>query len=503
MSSDYHAIIIGSGAGGGTLAWQLASAGKRVLLVERGKHFVEHDSFQDEEQMLIRMAAFDDRHFEVNGRDARLYIGGVLGGGTSLYGAALLRPSREDFHPGKHYGKRIPEAIWDWPITYDDLEPYYTQAERLLGVSGDSEQTIPHIEKPESGYPSAVPTLEPINLKLKAGMERAGYHPFHLPLGIDFNQCLRCSTCPGFYCPNKSRASTLSRLLHHAACKSNLTIRTETEVEKLIFAPDGNARAVLIRSRIDGTEEQKTANLYILSAGAIGSAAILMQSGYHDKSNQLGRNYAYHCGALVAGVFREPTGGAERFIKQLGFTDLYFGREDFQHKLGYAQTLPVPGPLSVQANAPVPLPHSVANFLNKRLLVLSGAVEDIPQEQNRVEVTSAGKIRLTHRFHPYDVERSRWYLKRLKEVMRQVGARLMFGGTGDKDDLHTAHQVGTARFGNDARTSVLDTNCRLHGSNNVYVVDGSFMPTSLGVGPALTIIANALRVGKSINDNIK
>lgn len=134
------------------------------------------------------------------------------------------------------------------------------------------------------------------------------------------------------------------------------------------------------------------------------------------------------------------------------------------------------------------------------MLVLSGAVEDLPQLGNRVALARDGRIELTHRFHPYDVERSRWYLARLKEVMRNTGALFSIGGTGDKDDLHTAHQVGTARFGNDPVTSVLNPDCRLHGSENVFVVDGCFMPTSLGVGPALTIMANALRVAERISN---
>lgn len=498
MPTDYDAIIIGSGAGGGTMAWQLAESGKRVLLIERGQHFTDRRIFQDEAEMLIHMRAFDDREFNVNGRDTRLYIGGILGGGTSLYGAALLRPSRADFHPGRYYGEYIPGAIRNWPVTYDELKPFYDRAEELMGIAGDPETIPPHVERPEHGYPVPSPPLEPVNIRLREGIRKAGYTPYHLPLGINFSTCLRCSTCPGFYCPNGSRSSSFSRLLRSTEGTQNLTIRTECEAEKLLFAPDGRARGVSIRSRRDGTTETLAADIFILSAGAIGSPALLMKSGYVDRSNQLGKNYMYHCGALVAGIFRHPTGGGEGFIKQLGFTDLYQGTRDFPHKLGYVQTLPVPGPLTVQQSAPAPIPRRIAQFLSRRMLVISGAVEDLPQESNRVEIRRDGKISLTHRFHPYDVFRSRWYLKRLKEVMRSTGTQFMLGGTGDRDDRHTAHQVGTARFGDDPDTSVLNRDCRLHGSDNVYVVDGSFMPTSLGVGPALTIMANALRVGSSI-----
>lgn len=500
MPNDYDVIVIGSGAGGGTLAWSLAAAGRRVLLTERGKRFAETEAPGDERRMLMEMAAFDDRTFRVNERNARLYIGGVLGGGTALYGAALLRPSREDFHPGRYYGDRLVPELWNWPITYDDLEPYYDQAEILLRVAGDSGAEMPHIGKPSGGYAFPVPDLEPINLQLKRGIERAGYHPFHLPLGIDFGQCLRCPTCPGFICPNGARASTLSRLLEKGTAHYSLEVRTEIEAERLLFAPNGKALGLRIRLRRSNTVEELRADTYVLSAGAIGSPVILMRSGYNDRSGLLGRNYMYHCGALVAGIFREPAGGADRFIKQIGFTDLYFGTNDFPHKLGYVQTLPVPGPLSVRHNAPIPIPLPLARMLSRHMLVLSGAVEDLPQLGNRVALARDGRIELTHRFHQYDIERSRWYLARLKEVMRNTGALFSIGGTGDKDDLHTAHQVGTARFGNDPVTSVLNPDCRLHGSENVFVVDGCFMPTSLGVGPALTIMANALRVAERISN---
>ncbi len=208
----------------------------------------------------------------------------------------------------------------------------------------------------------------------------------------------------------------------------------------------------------------------------------------------------YHCGALVAGLFKQETGGADKFIKQLGFTDLYLGTKEFPHKLGLAQTVPIPGLLSLQQNFPIPIPKAIAEFLLKRMLAITGIVEDLPQEENRIELGKDGKIRLFHKFHPYDVYRSRYYKKKLKQVFRLAGTVLSFGATGDKDDIHTSHQVGTTRFGTDPNTSVLDSECRLHDHENVFVVDGGFMPNALGVSPALTIAANALRVGDNILD---
>lgn len=498
MGYDFDAIIIGSGAGGGTTAHTLAKAGKRVLLVERGPRFSDVEAFQDEQRMLINKEAFDDRQIQVNGRIAQLHIAGILGGGTSLYGGVLMRPSPYDFHPGKFYDQWLPRHLWDWPITYDDMAPYFDQAEALFNVAGDKPYKMPNVGTPNNGYPATVPPLEPINQQLARGIKAAGLTPFHLAFGIDFNACLRCSKCPGFYCPNEARASTVARAIDKATLNYHLKVQTLTEAECLITNSNQKVTAIRLRCRQTGRVEELTAKAYILSAGALGSPVILMRSGLIGRSGQLGRNYMYHCGALVAGLFKQPTGGADKFIKQLGFTDLYLGTKEFPHKLGLAQTVPIPGILSLQQNFPVPIPKPIAEFIFKRMLVITGIVEDLPQAENRIELGKDGKIHLFHKFHPYDVYRSRYYMTRLKQVFRSAGAVLSFGAMGDKDDIHTSHQVGTTRFGTDPNTSVIDQYCRLHDHENVFVVDGGFMPNALGVSPALTIAANSLRVADHI-----
>ncbi|NJL82194.1 MAG: GMC family oxidoreductase [Chloroflexaceae bacterium] len=157
-------------------------------------------------------------------------------------------------------------------------------------------------------------------------------------------------------------------------------------------------------------------------------------------------------------------------------------------------------PLSVQQSFGFPFPGAIAKFLFPRTLAITGIVEDLPQPSNRVEVDNKGKVRLTHRFHPYDVYRSRYYMGQLRRVFRHAGAIFTYSSTGERDDVRTSHQVGTTRFGRDPQTSVLDPDCRLHDQDNVFVVDGGFMPNSLGVSPALTIMANALRVSEVIKE---
>ena len=194
----------------GHLRLCLCRAGKSVLVLERGDRYTTTSPSHDEKATLIDKGPYDDREVDVNGTAKRLYMGGVLGGGTSLYGGALVRPSEQDFQPGKYYGKRIPRAIWDWPISYADLEPYYTEAERLYGVAGRGDEDFGPLQKPAVGYPGEPLPLHPLNQRLIAANRVHGLHPFRLPLAIDSSRCLRCGVCAGYICPTVRAAPRLS-----------------------------------------------------------------------------------------------------------------------------------------------------------------------------------------------------------------------------------------------------------------------------------------------------
>ncbi len=206
MQYDYDVIVVGGGAGGATFAYACARAGKSVLVLERGSRYTTTSPAHDEKAMLIEKRPYDDREVAVNGKAKRLYMGGILGGGTSLYGGALVRPSEQDFQPGRYYGKRIPRAIWDWPISYEDLEPFYTEAERLYGVAGRGEEDFGPLQKPAAGYFGDPLPLHPLNQRLIAANRNHGLHPFRLPLAIDSSRCLRCGVCAGYICPTGAAA---------------------------------------------------------------------------------------------------------------------------------------------------------------------------------------------------------------------------------------------------------------------------------------------------------
>jgi choline dehydrogenase-like flavoprotein len=491
VTSDYDVVVIGSGAGGSTLAAACAAAGRSTLLIERGPTLAPAGAAHGEHAMLVAKQPYDARSVAVNDRPRRLYMGGVVGGGTALYGAALVRPSAGDFHPGRHYGRRLPRAVWDWPIGYETLEPYYTSAERLFEVAGPSGDDFGPLGRPVAGYLREPPPLKPINARLATAGRALGLHPFRLPLAIDFSRCLDCPACPGHLCPTGARRSSAQVVAERAAAGAPLRVLTGTTVERLERTWMGEVTGVRARSLDTGRETVFRAKRYVLAAGAIGSPAILLRSELGGPL--VGRNYMMHLSPIAAGVFPRRIGADAAFVKQLGFADYYFGSATFRHKLGLVQSLPVPGPLMLAKASPVRLPARLLSFLRARLLPLVGIVEDLPHPDNRVTLGPDGGIRLRHAFSRYDLIRGRHLLRLMRRILKRAGAVFCLGANFPSAE-HVAHQCGTLRFGTDPRHAVADADCRVFGVPNLFIADGSVLPTSLGVGPALTIIANALRV---------
>ena len=202
-----------------------------------------------------------------------------------------------------------------------------------------------------------------------------------------------------------------------------------------------------------------------------------------------------HVCPIAVGLFRRATGADQTYVKQVGFADFYHGTKSYRHKLGLVQSLPVPGPAMLAKAISSRLPRAVLNWLRRHMLPLTGIVEDLPDPANRVSLGRSGEPILSHHFSPYDLERGRTLGRLMARILKNAGA--FFRPTKSfPSEEHVAHQCGTLRFGTDPEHAVADADCRLFGQPNVFVVDGSVLPTSLGVGPALTIMANALRAAR-------
>ena len=514
MDEEFDIIVIGGGAGGGTLAATCAAEGKRVLLIERGDSVPDGARVQfpnqndvshphDEQNTLIAKHPYDDRCVELNGTASRLYMGGLLGGGTTVYGGALLRPLAADFSPGRYYSNRIPKEIHDWPIDYESFEPYLQAAERLFRVADVRVADVrvadvrvadvhsdgvrgSHAVESFPGLP-----LARINGKLMQAATTSGLNPYRLPLAIEASKCLRCDHCAGFVCPTGARRSSAQLILESVARGESLVVRDNCEAEKLERGSNGNLKGVWIRDRTSGTSQLLKAKRYVLAAGAIGSAVLLLKSGFDHPL--IGRNYMMHYSPLAIGVFATSTESSRTFVKQVGLSDFYFGTKELPEKMGIVQSLPAPGPLMMAKSGLKLVPRWMLNILRSRMLPLVGIVEDLPNPQNRVTVNDSGSIRLQHEYADFDRARGDSLARQMNRLLKSTGA-LHCVSSRIPSREHVAHQCGTLRFGTSRNHAVADPECRLFGQPDVFVADGSFMPTSLGVGPSLTIIGNAIRV---------
>lgn len=456
---DFDAIILGSGAGGGIAAYQLASRGWNVLLIERGSFVNDGNASRPVSSGL------DQQSYLVNGSYRKLTVGYGLGGGTEVYGAVLMRPHEVDFTPGRHYPNLLPKAEWDWPVSFGEMRPYYEQVENLFGITPFQTQT----ELP-------VGQAAPINEHLHRAWKCNGIASGILPLAIQRKSCLDCADCPGFLCPNGSRLGT-QHLIERAIRSHELKVWSGFQVLQISKKGDN----VLLQNVRTSEQQTVKARILVVSLGAMQSPALFLRSGWEDSSGLLGRRYMYHAGGVVAGCFLNQTQAGEMFVKQLGSDQFYLGSpQSNNEKWGVIQSLPTP--------------RLLPSFIRNRTYLMMATVEDMPQACNRITIDRNGNPVLQHRFHSFDLKRSKDAVRTLKRLLRMGGAFSTIGLTADRNKTHVGHQVGTMCFGENSKISVLDPYCRPHGTERMFVLDGSFMPTSLGVGPALTIMANALRV---------
>jgi choline dehydrogenase-like flavoprotein len=513
---SYDVIIIGTGAGGGTLARHLAPSGKRILLLERGDWLPREPPNWDAADVFVdNRYVSEDTWYDEKGRAFQPQIHYFVGGATKLYGAALYRLRKEDFGVLRHHDGISPE----WPIEYEELEPYYTQAEHLYEVHGarGEDPTEPEASAP---YPFPAVSHEPRIQQLSDDLAAAGYHPFHAPCGIRLNEanmpysvCVRCATCDGFPClvHAKSDADVLGvrPALEHA----NVTLLTNARATKLETDPSGNRVAEVVVER-DGQTERFAGDLIVVACGAANTAKLLLESandehpnGLANGSDQVGRNYMFHDSVAVLALSREEN--RTTFQKTLGLNDFYFGTDDFEFPLGNIQMVGKSQAQMFRGEKPGETklaPEWTLDRVARHAIDFWLSTEDLPKPENRVTVDGDGKLTLTYK------ETNATAKKRLYEQLKSMLPKLDMN-TGHlihrfaymKNDIPVAgvaHQAGTCRFGTDPALSVLDRDCKAHELDNLYVVDTSIFPSIGAVNPALTAMANSLRVGDHLLERL-
>jgi choline dehydrogenase-like flavoprotein len=479
MTRSCDVVIIGTGMGGGTLARALKDCGFSVLLLERGSTLPVEPQNQDATALFIENR-YKAKELWIDAKTGLPFKPGVhywVGGNTKVFGAAFPRLRPQDFDHLEHEGGTAPA----WPISYDDLEPYYAV------VEGPRSTPFPHPPVP----------ADPYMAELAERMRKNGLHPFSLPIGIDLQtggKCIRCGTCDAFPCMYDAKGDADICGVRPALESGNVELQTGTYARRLITDKRGR-KVTGVEAVRDGIFETITAGTVVVAGGAVNSAALLLRSasdahpnGLANSSDLVGRNYMVHNNAVLIAVDplrRNPS----VFQKSMAINDFYFSGPNYPYPLGNLQPVgKIRGPMLKSSVPRVPsvLLGQVAAH-STDWWVMS---EDLPDPGNRVTLGPDGSIRID--WTPNNTVTHRKFIDVARDVFRDAGYRMRIDRVMGIET--NSHQVGTMRFGEDPATSVLDPFCKAHDLDNLYVVDASFLPSSTAVNPALTIGAQAVRV---------
>ena len=511
MNKHYDIIIIGTGAGGGTLAHRLAPSGKKILVLERGSFLPREKANWDTVEVFQK----DHYHtkevwYDKKGKAIHPGTSYYVGGNTKVYGGALFRLRERDFEQITHQGGISPA----WPLKYQDFAPYYNEAENLYQVHG--RQGLDPTEPPrDREYPFPAISHEPRIQEIHENLEQKGLNPFYLPLAIRLNEvdsllseCIRCDTCDGFPCLVHAKSDADVTCVRPAIANQNLTLLTEAKVVKLHTSASGR-EITRVETEIAGELQSFSADIVVVSCGAINSAALLLKSandkhanGLANSSDQVGRNFMKHQNGAIVGITTKPN--PSKFQKTLAINDFYWGEEGFDYPMGHVQLLGKVNKDMMAMDAPKFAPGKALEDLASLSVDWWLTAEDLPEANNRIRVDGDRLIveYTDNNTKGFDRLMNRWVetLKSINCGESIIPFSLYFRKRIPVQGV--AHQVGTCRFGENPETSVLNLDCRTHDVDNLYVVDGSFFPSSAAVNPSLTIMANAMRVGDRLLERI-
>jgi choline dehydrogenase-like flavoprotein len=521
-SRHFDVIIVGSGAGGATIAHALAPTGKKILILERGEHLPRsRDNWDPRRVFVDRSYRTKDVWRDKNGKPFHPNTHYWVGGNTTFYGGALFRLRPGDFDRQIHHGGGVSPA---WPISYTDLAPYYLEAERLWKVRGlrGADPTEPR-GVPDYFHPPL--THDPTIANLEKHFQKLGWRPFPLPIGVDrddsdpvSSNCIRCVTCGGYPCLVRAKSDARTIALDPILRMPNVTLAHNQKVTKLETDHTGKTIRHVMAMLPDGSWIDYSADIVVLAAGAVNTAVILLnsantrhQNGLANGSDQVGRNYMFH--TLSAVVSATPAKVEADFPKTLAVNDFYWRDPDgtFEHPMGHIQLLEhmeghvLEGQIEEEGINHRFIPDFVADAAAERLLAFLVISEDLPEAHNRVRLQD-GHIRLEYTHgdivgHKRLTKKLDWALDRFDDG-GHIFTRHHFQFTKMLPLYGTAHMCGTTRMGVDAKSSVIDPNCKAWELDNLYIADASVFPSSSAVNPTLTIVANAMRVANIIKERL-
>ncbi|SFL28471.1 GMC oxidoreductase [Shimia haliotis] len=507
-SKPYDVIVIGTGMGGGTIGRRLAEAGLSVLFVERGPSGLRAEETElnadiwDQEARLVRGFWPEPMTTTVDGVTTTFNppLGAGVGGSSVFYAATLERPEPHDLNTSDD----IPHPTGGWPVSYEEMRPYFAQAEEMFSVCGTPDPLGDGDPLPDG------PEMPDADKALFLAMKDAGLHPYQGHMAMRYLDA--CASCLGRKCPRNCKMDGRSAGVEMALATGKAALLELTEVVRLNADAHGVTTLTALQQ---GKEITLSARAFVLAAGALTSPRLLLGSDLANGSGLVGRNLMFHLNEMFAlWPGRAHKGSAA--TKALAFRDTY---RDGTTRFGMVQAMGIAaryGEIVHYLNVAfdrsalrnlrplrqltrIPAAIAVRVFGEAKLFV--GILEDLPYADNRVtfDPDNPRQLKVTYRFAPELRARRKAFRRAIRHGLR--GMRTVFLGTGP--ELNWGHPCGTLRFGDDPATSVLNRNCRAHEVANLWVADASFMPTSMGVNPSLTIAANALRVGDQIIAELK
>ena len=529
-----NAVIVGSGAGGGVVAKELAAAGLSVAVLERGKWYSAADCRKDD-LYNQRTQALGAKFGPDDERDPRVLVdeqgraavvvpsdGGYsnnaacVGGGTFCYGAMAWRYMEKDFRMRSTYGAPEGSTLEDWPIGYADLEPYYEKAEWEMGVSGDDSANV--FKSPRK-RPLPMPPLTPNReyQVLQPAAERLGLHPFDIPMlrnTVPYNgrgPCMRCRWCVGFACEVNARTGTHNTAIPAALATGNCQLRTECMGKEILLDGGGKAVGVAYFDANNRLQEQP-ADLVIVCGGAVESARLLLNTkhrlfpnGLGNRHDWVGRNLQSHSYSGATGLFDFETYDDLGPGASIAICDYNHGNPGLAGGAMLANEF-IRLPYQFMSQVPPWIPNwglehkEFVRTAYRRTIVVQGPVQEMPLFDARVQVDPKVKdfwgipvARLSGTRHAHTIEIGRFIAGKAEAWLKEAGAIQTWKRAPGRSLSGGQHQAGTCRMGTDSKTSVVDADCRLHDVDNVYVIDASVHVTNGGFNPGLTILANAYR----------
>jgi len=550
---DFDVCVIGSGAGGGPIAWEAARAGRSVVVLEKGPWFDERDFYKDEVTCNHRRVFRSDYKTEpqvieepgAGGQWSALptsdpnsghdyWNGNCVGGSSNFMSGHFFRMKPDDFRLLSTFGPIAGANVADWPIGYEELEPYYTKVETEIGISG---RVVPHkFLEPRStpDFPYA-PTTEHLFAQwVDQAAAEMGYTPLTVARAIltkpreERRSCEYSGFCGSFGCASGAKGSSRVALLNRAVATGNCEIRPRSHVYKIDTGADGRATGVLYYDQ-DGRAQRVDAKVFVVACQAIESSRLLLLSsgprhpnGLGNSHGQVGRNLVFSAGATGAGhvLLKDYDEETVRRMKLVGpfvnrgLQDFYFVEDPALGGRAKGGTIDFVGnsPSFIHRAMPERRDENgelvwgrefkrrlESVFRENRVLRFEIFCDWLPNDDCRVTLDPevkdkwglpVSRVRIGH--HPHDDKVSQYLVDRARPVMERMGFRNVIANLNGAPTPNL--QAGGCRFGADPATSVLDADCRVHDCENVYVSDGSFMPTGGSVPFTWTIYANAFRV---------